>query len=60
MMDSVFNKIVEMRLVPVVRIEDSQNAAPPGQALMEGNLPIADIHQFGSSHHGQSAGTLPQ
>jgi 2-dehydro-3-deoxyphosphogluconate aldolase/(4S)-4-hydroxy-2-oxoglutarate aldolase len=32
-----------LRLVPVVKIEDSRNAVPLGQALRDGNLPIAEI-----------------
>ena len=43
MMDAVLKKIGEIRLVPVVKIEDSRNAVSLGQALKEGNLPIAEI-----------------
>ena len=43
MMDAVLKKIGEIRLVPVVKIEDSRNAVRLGQALKEGNLPIAEI-----------------
>jgi len=43
MMDSVLKKIGEIRLVPVVKIEDSRNALPLGQALKDGDLPIAEI-----------------
>ena len=42
-MDAVLKKIGEIRLVPVVKIEDSRNAVPLGQALKDGNLPIAEI-----------------
>jgi 2-dehydro-3-deoxyphosphogluconate aldolase/(4S)-4-hydroxy-2-oxoglutarate aldolase len=43
MMDEILKKIGELRLVPVVKIEDSRNAVPLGQALRDGNLPIAEI-----------------
>jgi 2-dehydro-3-deoxyphosphogluconate aldolase/(4S)-4-hydroxy-2-oxoglutarate aldolase len=43
MMDEILKKIGELRLVPVVKIEDSRNALPLGQALRDGNLPIAEI-----------------
>jgi 2-dehydro-3-deoxyphosphogluconate aldolase/(4S)-4-hydroxy-2-oxoglutarate aldolase len=43
MMDAVLNKIEEVRLVPVVKIEDSHNAIALGKALRDGNLPIAEI-----------------
>ena len=43
MMDAVLKKIGEIRLVPVVKIEDSRNAVSLGRALKEGNLPIAEI-----------------
>lgn len=43
MMDGVLKKIGEIRLVPVVKIEDSRNAVPLGQALKDGDLPIAEI-----------------
>ena len=42
-MDAVLKKIGEIRLVPVVKIEDSRNAVPLGRALKDGNLPIAEI-----------------
>ena len=42
-MDEILKKIGELRLVPVVKIEDSRNALPLGQALRDGNLPIAEI-----------------
>jgi 2-dehydro-3-deoxyphosphogluconate aldolase/(4S)-4-hydroxy-2-oxoglutarate aldolase len=43
MMDAVLKKIGKIRLVPVVKIEDSRNAVSLGQALKDGNLPIAEI-----------------
>lgn len=42
-MDAVLKKIGKIRLVPVVKIEDSRNAVSLGQALKDGNLPIAEI-----------------
>jgi Entner-Doudoroff aldolase len=42
-MDDILKKIGDTRLVPVVKIEDSRNAVPLGQALTDGNLPIAEI-----------------
>jgi 2-dehydro-3-deoxyphosphogluconate aldolase/(4S)-4-hydroxy-2-oxoglutarate aldolase len=42
-MDAVLKKIGEIRLVPVVKIEDSRNEVPLGQALKYGNLPIAEF-----------------
>lgn len=43
MMDEVFEKIRALRLVPVVKIENSQDAVPLGRALLEARLPIAEI-----------------
>ena len=43
MMNAVLKRIGEIRLVPVVKIEDSRKALPLGQALKDGNLPIAEI-----------------
>ena len=42
-MDEVLKKIGELRLVPVVKIEDSRNSVSLGRALKDGNLPIAEI-----------------
>ena len=42
-MNAVLKRIGEIRLVPVVKIEDSRKALPLGQALKDGNLPIAEI-----------------
>ncbi|NVM36177.1 MAG: bifunctional 4-hydroxy-2-oxoglutarate aldolase/2-dehydro-3-deoxy-phosphogluconate aldolase [Candidatus Lokiarchaeota archaeon] len=36
-------KIEELRLIPVVIIENSENAIPLGQALIEAGLPIIEI-----------------
>lgn len=42
-MDSVLEQIGEMGLVPVVAIEDADNAPALGQALVAGGLPCAEI-----------------
>lgn len=36
-------KLQELRLIPVVTIENSENAIPLGQALIEAGLPIIEI-----------------
>ena len=43
MMNEVLEKIGALRLVPVVKIENSKDAVPLGQALLEARLPIAEI-----------------
>jgi 2-dehydro-3-deoxyphosphogluconate aldolase/(4S)-4-hydroxy-2-oxoglutarate aldolase len=43
MMNAILEKIGALRLVPVVKIENSENAIPLGQALLEAHLPIAEI-----------------
>ncbi len=43
MMNEVFEKISALRLVPVVKIENSQDAVPLGRALLNARLPIAEI-----------------
>lgn len=42
-MDAVLKKISEIRLIPVVKIEDIRYAVQLGQALRDGNLPVAEI-----------------
>ncbi len=42
-MNDILEKIAELRLVPVVKIENSNNAVPLGQALLGGGLPLAEI-----------------
>ena len=42
-MNEVFEKIRALRLVPVVKIENSQDAVPLGRALLKARLPIAEI-----------------
>ncbi len=43
MMNTILEKIGALRLIPVVKIENSENAVPLGQALLEARLPIAEI-----------------
>jgi len=43
MMNAILEKIGALRLVPVVKIENSEDAVPLGQALLEAGLPIAEI-----------------
>ena len=43
MMNEVFEKIRALRLVPVVKIENSQDAVSLGRALLNARLPIAEI-----------------
>ncbi len=43
MMNEVLEKIGALRLVPVVKIENSEDAVPLGRALLEARLPIAEI-----------------
>jgi len=40
---NVMKKIEELKLIPVVIIENSENAIPLGQALIEAGLPIIEI-----------------
>ncbi len=42
-MNHVLEKIAALHLVPVVKIENSQDAVPLGRALLDGGLPIAEI-----------------
>lgn len=42
-MNEVLEKIGALRLIPVVKIENSKDAVPLGLALLEGRLPIAEI-----------------
>jgi 2-dehydro-3-deoxyphosphogluconate aldolase/(4S)-4-hydroxy-2-oxoglutarate aldolase len=42
-MIDVLEKIAALRLVPVVKIENSKDAVPLGRALLDGRLPIAEI-----------------
>jgi 2-dehydro-3-deoxyphosphogluconate aldolase/(4S)-4-hydroxy-2-oxoglutarate aldolase len=42
-MNKIFEKIGELGIVPVVKIEKSEDALPLGKALIDGGLPIAEI-----------------
>ena len=42
-MNEVLEKIGELGIVPVIKIDDSKDALPLGKALVEGDLPIAEI-----------------
>ena len=42
-MNDVLGKIATLRLIPVVKIEDSKDAVSLGRALLKGRLPIAEI-----------------
>ncbi len=42
-MESVFNRLKNIRLVPVVKIEDAEKALPLAQALRDGGLPCMEI-----------------
>jgi 2-dehydro-3-deoxyphosphogluconate aldolase/(4S)-4-hydroxy-2-oxoglutarate aldolase len=42
-MDDVLKTIGEIGVVPVVKIQDAENAVPLGRALLAGDLPLAEI-----------------
>ena len=42
-MDSVADSIGAYKIVPVVKIENENDALPLGQALLDGGLPVAEI-----------------
>jgi len=42
-MNEILKKIGELGIVPVVKIERAEDAIPLGKALVEGDLPIAEI-----------------
>jgi 2-dehydro-3-deoxyphosphogluconate aldolase / (4S)-4-hydroxy-2-oxoglutarate aldolase len=42
-MNEILEKIGELGIVPVVKIERAEDAVPLGKALIEGDLPIAEI-----------------
>jgi 2-dehydro-3-deoxyphosphogluconate aldolase/(4S)-4-hydroxy-2-oxoglutarate aldolase len=39
----ILNKIEQIKIVPVAVIEDSANAVPLGNALLEAKLPLVEI-----------------
>ena len=56
-MNETLEKIGELGIVPVVRIEKAEDALPLGRALINGDLPIAEI-TFRTSVAGESIKTL--
>ena len=42
-MNEIFEKIGELGIIPVVKIEKAEDALPLGRALIDGDLPIAEI-----------------
>jgi 2-dehydro-3-deoxyphosphogluconate aldolase/(4S)-4-hydroxy-2-oxoglutarate aldolase len=42
-MEKVLHKIGEIGVVPVVKVQDAEDAVPLGKALLEGDLPLAEI-----------------
>ena len=42
-MDKITERLAAARLVPVVKIENVEDALPLAQALTEGGLPLAEI-----------------
>ena len=42
-MNEILQQIEKVKLVPVVKIEDPNDAVPLGRALMDGGLPVAEI-----------------
>lgn len=43
MLDPIMERIHELKLVPVVVLEDARNAAPLAEALVQGGLPCAEV-----------------
>jgi len=56
-MNKVLEKIGELGIVPVVKIEKAEDALPLGRALIDGDLPIAEI-TFRTSAAEESIKTL--
>lgn len=56
-MNKILEKIGELGIVPVVKIEKAEDALPLGKALIDGNLPIAEI-TFRTSAAEESIETL--
>lgn len=42
-MNKILETISELRVIPVITIEDAENALPLGTALISGNLPLIEI-----------------
>ncbi len=56
-MDETLERIGELGIIPVVKIEKAENALPLGRALIDGDLPIAEI-TFRTSAAEESIKTL--
>ena len=56
-MNSILERIGELGIVPVVKIEKAEDALPLGKALIDGDLPIAEI-TFRTSAAEESIKTL--
>ena len=56
-MNEILEKIGELGIVPVVKIEKVEDALPLGKALIDGDLPIAEI-TFRTSAAEESIKTL--
>ena len=56
-MNKILEKIGELGIIPVVKIEKAEDALPLGRALMDGDLPIAEI-TFRTSAAEESIKTL--
>jgi len=56
-MNKTLEKISELAIIPVVKIEKAENALPLGRALLDGDLPIAEI-TFRTSAAEESIKTL--
>jgi len=42
-MNEILERIGELGIIPVVKMEKAENALPLGRALINGDLPIAEI-----------------
>lgn len=42
-MSNVFDKIAQYRIVPLVTLDDPNDAVPLGRALVEGGIPVAEV-----------------
>ena len=56
-MNKILEKIGELGIVPVVEIEKAEDALPLGRALIDGDLPMAEI-TFRTSAAEESIKTL--
>ena len=57
MNDTIEKRIQELKIIPVVKIENAQDAVPLGRALMDGGLPVAEITFRTNAAH-ESIGNL--